>query len=117
MPIRFLADENFDNRILRGLLLRIEADIIRAQDTEIAGADDPTLLEWAATRGRILLTHDVETLVGFAYHRVEAGLLMPGVFEIRDSVPIGTAIDELELIAEASAPDDWKDKVTYIPLR
>ncbi|HKA17799.1 MAG TPA: hypothetical protein VKN18_05735 [Blastocatellia bacterium] len=26
------------------------------------GADDPTVLEWAASEGRVLLTHDVNTL-------------------------------------------------------
>jgi predicted nuclease of predicted toxin-antitoxin system len=57
--MRFLADENFDNRVLRGLMRLIpNVDIVRAQDTEMAGANDPTLLEWAAKEARILLTHD-----------------------------------------------------------
>ncbi|MBI5669497.1 MAG: DUF5615 family PIN-like protein [Chloroflexi bacterium] len=115
--MRFLADENFDNRILRGLLrVKPDLDVVRAQDTEISGAEDPILLEWAAKEERILLTHDVETRVGFAYERVKAGLPVPGVFEIRDTVPIGVAIDELILIIEASNPAEWKDKVSYIPL-
>jgi hypothetical protein len=116
--MRFLADENFDNRILRGLLrVKPDLDFVRAQDTEIAGADDPTLLGWAAIEGRILLTHDVETMVAFAYGRVERGLSMPGVFEIRDTLPIGAVIEELLLIIEASHDEEWNDKVTYLPLR
>lgn len=115
--MRFVTDENFDNRILRGLLrLKPDLDIVRAQDTEISGADDPTLLEWTAKEGRILLTHDVETMVNFAYQRVAANLPLPGVFEIRDTVPIGEVINELILIIEASDEDEWKDKVTYLPL-
>ncbi len=94
-----------------------DCDVLRVQDTEIAGADDPTLLEWAAKEGRILLTHDVETMVRFAYQRVSEGLPMFGVFEIRDTVPIGDAIEELILILEASSEEEWKDKVTYLPLR
>lgn len=44
----FLADENFDNRIIRGLLRREPyLDIVRVQDLEIAGADDDTVLTWA----------------------------------------------------------------------
>jgi hypothetical protein len=36
--MKFLADENFDNRIVRGLLRRQpDLDIIRVQDLEIAG--------------------------------------------------------------------------------
>lgn len=39
--LRFLADENFNNDILRGLLRRNPAiDIVRVQDTELFGADD-----------------------------------------------------------------------------
>ena len=61
--MKFLADENFDYRIVRGLLRRRpEFDIVRVQDLEIAGADDPTVLGWAARAGRTLLTHDERTV-------------------------------------------------------
>lgn len=44
--IRFVTDENFNNHILRGLLLRNpEIDIIRIQDVGLSSADDPTILE------------------------------------------------------------------------
>jgi hypothetical protein len=56
-------------------------------------------------------------MIAFAYQRVAEGLSMPGIFEIRDSVPIGAEIEELTLIIKASASDEWKDKVTFIPLR
>lgn len=46
--IKFLADENFNNNIIRGLLLRnSQLDIIRIQDTEIVGVHDRKVLEWA----------------------------------------------------------------------
>lgn len=77
--LRLLADENFNGRILRALLRRIpDLDVIRAQDTALYGADDPTLLQFAADEKRILLTHDVETLVGYAWDRVRAGKAMSG---------------------------------------
>jgi hypothetical protein len=44
--MRLAADENFDNRILRGPLRHNpDYDIVRVQDTELAGASDPVLLE------------------------------------------------------------------------
>jgi predicted nuclease of predicted toxin-antitoxin system len=61
--IRFLLDENFNGKIVRGLRARqADVDMIRVQDTEISGSDDPTVLEWAAKEGRILLTHDLDTM-------------------------------------------------------
>ncbi len=47
--IRFLLDENFNGKVVRGLRARKpDVDMIRIQDTELSGADDPTVLEWAA---------------------------------------------------------------------
>ena len=44
--IRFLADENFDGRILRGLLLQDSTiDVVRVQDVGLIEADDPAILE------------------------------------------------------------------------
>ena len=56
--MRFLADENLDNNILRGSQL----DIVRVQDVGLLGKDDPTVLAWAAQEEKILLTHDVATI-------------------------------------------------------
>ena len=52
------------------------------------------MLEWAATEGRVLLTHDVNTLTAFAYERIAQGLTMPGVFELSLNVPISVAIED-----------------------
>jgi hypothetical protein len=62
--LQLVADENFNNDIVRGLLRRRpELDIVRLQDVVgLSGADDPTVLEWAAQQGRVLLTHDVSTI-------------------------------------------------------
>ena len=42
----------------------------RVQDVGLAGAADPVILGWAASEGRILLTHDAATMPGFAYARL-----------------------------------------------
>lgn len=76
--LRLAVDENFNNDILRGLLRRKpELDIVRVQDVSLSGADDSTVLEWAARDRRVLLTHDVTTLTRHAYERIQAGQTMP----------------------------------------
>jgi predicted nuclease of predicted toxin-antitoxin system len=66
--VSFVADENFNNNILRGLLLRRpNLDIVRVQDVGLSGVDDPDILQWAAEAGRIIVTHDAETMAAFAY--------------------------------------------------
>lgn len=115
MPL--LADENLDGAIVRGLLRRRpDLDILRVQDVGLLGADDPTVLEWAARNGRVLITHDVATITGYAYERVEAGLPMPGVFEISQALPTARAIEDILLLAECSLRDEWEGQVRYLPL-
>ena len=59
----FLADENFDNRILEGLFLRKpNIDAVTVRDVGLHGRKDPIVLQWAAQQGRIVLTHDVSTI-------------------------------------------------------
>ena len=116
--MRFAADENFDGRILAGLQARLpELDIVRVQDTGMVQSPDDRLLAWLADEGRILLTHDVQTLVNDAYARVKAGLSMPGVIEVHRDTPIGVAVDELAVVLGAGTADDFENQVTYIPLR
>ena len=117
MPNRFLVDEDFDNDILRGVLRRKpDLDVVRTQDVGLRGGKDPAVLEWAAQEGRILLTHDVRTMKTHAYERIDKGLPMPGVFLVLQSTPIGQAIDEVLLLAEASIEGEWEGQVGHLPL-
>ncbi|MEB3357047.1 MAG: DUF5615 family PIN-like protein [Synechococcales bacterium] len=114
--MRLLTDENFNGAILRGLTRRIpDLDVARVQDVGLMHADDPTILEWAANEQRILLTHDVATIITYAYRRVDQGLSMPGVVEVIATAPIGRVIDDLELFVMCSQPDEYESKVIYIP--
>ena len=115
--MKFLADENFNNDILRGVWRRIaDASFTRVQDTEIAGADDLRVLEYAAEQDYIVLTHDVNTMRGYFYDRVIAKLPVPGLFLVHKQIPVGRVVDALELIILASDESEWLGKATYIPL-
>jgi hypothetical protein len=115
--LRLAADENFNNNIVRGLLRREpDADFVRVQGAGLSGADDPTVLEWAAQQGRVVVSHDVSTLRKHAYERVAAGLRMPGVFEVPNTLSIGRTIDDLLLIIECSLEGEWEGQVRYLPL-
>jgi hypothetical protein len=112
-----LFDENFNHRILHGLELRSpNLDYRVAQETELKGATDPDLLAFAAEQGRIVVTHDLETLLKYAYDRVTSGLRMPGVIAVPQSLPIGRAIDDLITVLECCAPGDMEDSVLHLPL-
>ncbi len=116
--LRLATDEDFNNRILRGLLRRMPSlDVSRVQDVGLCGSKDPDVLEWAARDGRVLLTHDASTMSAFAYERVKQGLVMPGIFEISPDMPIGQAIEEIVMIAMASLEAEYEGQVRHLPLR
>lgn len=115
--LRLVSDENFHGDVLRGLYRRRpDLDVVRVQDVELSTTSDPDILAWAAAEGRVVLTHDRDTMPGFAYARVRAGQPMPGVFVVRDLMPIGQAIDEILLAVEGLAPEECKDLVRFLPL-
>jgi hypothetical protein len=115
--LRLAADENFNGDVVRGLLRRNpNLDIVRVQDVGLSGADDPSVLQWAADQGRILVTHDISTLAKHAFDRTVVGQPMPGVFEVSSLAPIGRVIDDLILLAECSVDGEWEGQVHFLPL-
>ena len=115
--LRLLADENFNDDIVRGLLLRQpDLDIVRLQDAGLAGADDPDVLAWAAEKHRIVLTHDSATMSDYAYERVAAGEEMAGVFILNDRFPVGRAIAEILLMVACTEQAEWSGRAVHVPL-
>jgi predicted nuclease of predicted toxin-antitoxin system len=115
--LRLVTDEDVHDDIIRGLRRREPAlDIVRVLDVGLDHTPDPIILDWAATEGRVLITGDLNTMVGFALDRVRAGLPMPGVLALLENVGIGRVIDDLLLVVKYDAADEVKDQVTYIPL-
>ncbi|MGG6266976.1 DUF5615 family PIN-like protein [Leptolyngbya sp. AN03gr2] len=115
--LKLLSDENLNGDIIRGLFLRQpNLDLLRVQDVGLQELDDPTILEWAANNGRIVITHDRATMPDFAYDRISQDKQLAGLFIINDRMPIRQAIDELLLLIDATEQDEWKGIVLYLPL-
>ena len=116
--LQWLADENFNNDIIRALFgANRDLDIVRAQDVGLTGVADERVLAWAADHNRVLLTHDVSTITAHAYRRVMKGGAMPRVFEISRRVTVRSAVEDLILLSECSNPGEWEGQVRYLPLR
>jgi hypothetical protein len=65
MPPKLLADENFNAKIIAGLLRREPSvDFQAAKAAGILGLTDQEVLATAAREGRILVSHDRETMPG-----------------------------------------------------
>jgi len=116
--VKWLADENFDNDILRGLLRRTPRfDILRVQDIGLTGASDVDVLAWSTANGRIVLTHDVSTMVPALKAQLESRSHCAPIILVPDDLPIAQAIENILLLDECSTAADWVSGVLYLPLR
>ncbi len=115
--LRYLADEDFDNRILKAFRRREpELDWIRVQDVGLSGCEDESVLQFAAESQRVVLTRDVSTMTSAAYRRIERAQPMPGLVVVPHRMAIGQAIEELLFLAKQSASDEWEGQVVWLPL-
>jgi hypothetical protein len=115
--LSLLTDEDFQGGVIRGLLrLQPELDIVRVRDVGLGGANDPTILAWAAEHGRVVLTHDRATMPRHAYERVDMGLLMPGVIVVPRWLGYGPAIEQILICTECSREGEWEGQVLHLPL-
>jgi hypothetical protein len=117
--VRWLADENFRNAIIRGLLRKAPAiDILRAQDVrEISGQDDRALLRFATAEGRVVLPHDLSTMIPAMREQMRFASRCAPIIMVPDSLPVGAVVDDVLLLDACAIESDWAAGVIYIPLR
>lgn len=113
--LRLLADHNIEQPILDGLRGRIAVDLVTARDVGLETTTDPELLNWAPRAGRVLLTHDHQTMPRFAYDRLRAGRPLPGVIVVQDRAALGRAVDDLHILVACGSTEDFQDQVQYLP--
>jgi len=115
--LRFVADVCFNGSVFRALQRsNPHLDIVRAQDVGLNGATDPRVLAWAAEQGRLVLSHDVNTLIGFANDRTRSGQRMPGLIEVPRSMSIARAVEDILILADCSAEGECEGQIIFLPL-
>ncbi len=122
MPLAFLLDENIPGRVWRAIArhnVRGEdvLDVYRIGECTALplGADDATILEWAEREHRILVTEDKQTMPGHLENHLQAGHHSPGVFLLRPGLSLRELVEFPVLVANASEPNDWWDRIEFIP--
>ena len=115
--LRLLIDQDLDQVILRGLLLRVpNLDVITAYQAGLGDASDPDLLAWAAEQTRIVVTHDRRTMPYHAADRIAKGESVAGVIIVSRRLPVSQVINDLEIIVSCSDMNEWKNVLKHLPL-
>jgi hypothetical protein len=117
VKVRFLADADLNKAIISGVLRREPSiDFLTAQAAALREMKDPEVLALAAAQQRVLVSHDVGSMPGHFRVFRDAGQHSAGVFLIRQSLEIATAIEELLLIWLVSEASEWKNRLEWLPL-
>jgi predicted nuclease of predicted toxin-antitoxin system len=115
--IRFLADADLNEGIVAGCLRREPTmDFLSANAANLEGLPDPEVLAVATEQGRILVSHDFQTMPGHFGDFLQTHGSSPGVLLLPQYLPIGEAIEELVLIWGASDAEEWENRIVRIPL-
>jgi len=116
MRIKFQADADLDGRILRGIRrVAPEIDFQTSAAAGLVGIADPDVLRIAAEAGRILVSQDRRTMPGHFARYIQINV-SPGVVLLREGISIGRAVEQLVLIWAASDPEEWTNRLVWIPL-
>jgi hypothetical protein len=117
--LRLASDADVHGDIIRGLRRHSsEIDLVRVQDALPEGTPDPEVLAWAAAEKRVLITNDRKTMVGFARQRAKAGEPMPGLIATINTPPLGSAIEDILLVAECMSVEEIRERViVFLPFR
>lgn len=115
MPIRYLFDHNVHAAIARGLERR-GIDTLTAYEDGSHELDDPPLLSRAADLGRVLFTNDDDLLIEATARQRNRDHFAGVVYAHQNHLSIGRVIDDLEILAEAGEPEDFSNRVVFLPL-
>lgn len=98
-----------------GLLLR-GVDVMTAQLDGTIRLVDSDLLDRASELGRVLFSQDAD-LLAEATMRQRSGKSFGGViYGHQLDITIGRAIQDLQILAEAGTPEDFENRIEYLPL-
>jgi hypothetical protein len=117
--INYLLDENVNPR-LRDALQRRLPDMVawRVGDPGASAlqASDPDILIWCEANNFILITNNRTSMPIHLRDHLMTGRHIPGIFILSPDMAIGETADELALIWEASEPDEYFDRLSYLPV-
>ncbi len=113
---RFLADEDLRHGIVLAARRRQPLmNILTVQEADLRASSDDVVLEFAASQGWLVLSHDVNTMRFAAERRMEVGVLMSGLFLIPQSRSTHAIAECLSTIWSASTLEEWQNRIVYLP--
>ena len=116
MRARFQADADLRFGIVRALCIREPTlDFQAAQGVIRDSTSDPEVLALASDAGRVLVSHDFETMPGHFYRFLESRE-SPGLILLPQLWPLGRAVEEIQIAWLCQEADEFRNRILYLPL-
>jgi predicted nuclease of predicted toxin-antitoxin system len=114
---RFLADQDLNDHILTAVRSRQPGiELYRLRDVGLASRPDAEVLQFAAERQLIVISHDTNTMIAAATARIESALPMAGLIMVHQRHTVSSAADDLALVWSASEAEEWANTIVFLPL-
>jgi hypothetical protein len=115
MPVGLYADVHVPGTVILQLRLR-DVDILAATEEGMNELSDAELLTTATSLQRVLITQDIRFRV-MAYEWLRTGRSFAGlIFGHQRYVSFGQLIYDLEIVAKATDPEYWHNRIEQLPL-
>ena len=116
MKVRFQADADFNEIILKAVLRREPSiDFQTARSAALPGLSDKDVLERASRSGRLLVTHDRKTMPKHFAEFIETNS-SAGVLIVPQKMSIARVAEELMLVWVATEAEEWINRIFSLPL-
>lgn len=119
MSIRYLIDENLDP-LYKAQLLHQELNIlvyaIGDPGVPPKGTLDPDILLWCEENDFLLITNNRKSMPIHLVEHLAQERHIPGIITLNAEMSVGETLEELLLIAEAGNPEDYRDRIEYLPV-
>lgn len=109
MPIRFHLDEHISGGLATGLRRR-KIDVTTAAEAGLIGATDLAHIEFAASSGRVVVTHDDDFLRLHAQGMAHAGI----AYCQQQSMSVGEMLRRVVLIHDLLSPEEMAGRVEFL---
>jgi Domain of unknown function (DUF5615) len=116
VSIALYIDVNVPSAITDGLRLR-GVDVLTSQEDGTRELSDSDLLDRSAELNRLVFTRDEDFLRESTYRQQRGDMFAGVVYAHPLRVSIGQCVQDLAVIALASDPEEFANRVEYLPLR
>ena len=117
--MNLLLDEHIDPNYLHAIRrFELESSVRRVGELDApqVGTKDPDILVWCEDNNFALVTNNRKSMPAHLKDHLESGRHVEGIFVINLERSLATNAESLAIIAAVALPNEFADRITFVPL-